>query len=98
MQQKIVGSVKITPTEVKDVLRSHSKRQSAFFESELEVCQIVIYPKASRDLEQYIIVEMNNYKETGGNQSGCTFEQLASTIFRRPRQQRTWWKIPDQQK
>ena len=34
-----------------------------FYETELEIGQIVLYPKASRDLEQYIAGEMNNYKK-----------------------------------
>ena len=46
MQQKIVGSVKITPTEVKAFFDRIPKDSLPFFESELEVCQIVIYPKS----------------------------------------------------
>ena len=63
MQQKIVSGVKITPTEAKAFFDRIPKDSLPFFESELEVCQIVLYPKASRDLEQYIVSELNNYKK-----------------------------------
>jgi len=83
MQQKIVGSVKITPTEVKTFFDRIPKDSLPFFESELEVCQIVIFPKASRDLEQYIISEMNNYKKQVETKV-ATFEQLAQRYSEDP--------------
>jgi peptidyl-prolyl cis-trans isomerase SurA len=79
MQQKIVGNVKITPTEVKAYFDKVPKDSLPFFESELEVCQIILYPKASRDLEQYIVTEMNNYKKQLENKV-TTFEQLAKRV------------------
>lgn len=63
MQRKIVDNVRITPVEVKAFFDKIPKDSLPFYESELEVCQIIIYPKASRDLEQYIVLEMNNYKK-----------------------------------
>ena len=83
MQQKIVGSVKITPTEVKTFFDRIPKDSLPFFESELEVCQIVLYPKASKDLEQYIITEMNNYKRQVETKV-ATFEQLAQRYSEDP--------------
>lgn len=62
MQQKIVSGVKITPTEVKAFFDKIPKDSLPFFESELEIGQIILYPKASRDLEQYIISEMKDRK------------------------------------
>ena len=44
MQQKIVGSVKITPAEVKAFFDRIPKDSLPFFESELEVGLIVLYP------------------------------------------------------
>ena len=79
MQQKIVSGVKITPTEVKVFFDKIPKDSLPFFESELEVCQIVLYPKASRDLEQYIVTEMNNYKKQIEAKT-ATFESLARDI------------------
>jgi len=83
MQQKIVGSVKITPVEVKTFFDRIPKDSLPFFESELEVCQIVLYPKASRDLEQYIIAEMNNYKRQIETKI-ASFEQLAQRYSEDP--------------
>ena len=62
MQRKIVESVKITPTEVKDFFDKIPKDSLPFYESEFEIGQIVVFPKASRDLEKYVIDELNNYK------------------------------------
>lgn len=76
MQQKVVSSVKITPSEVKTFFEKIPKDSLPFFESELEVCQIISYPKASRDLEQYIIDELNNYKRQVESKI-TTFDQLA---------------------
>ena len=79
MQQKIVSGVKITPTEVKAFFDRIPKDSLPFFESELEVCQIVIYTKASRELEQYIVTEMTNYKKQLESKL-TTFEQLAKRV------------------
>ena len=76
MQRKIVESVKITPTEVKDFFDKIPKDSLPFYESEFEIGQIVLFPKASRDLEKYVMDELNNYKrqvEAGA----ANFEQLA---------------------
>lgn len=63
MQRKIVDNVRITPIEVKAYFDKIPKDSLPFYETELEIGQIVLYPKASRDLEQYIVSEMNNYKK-----------------------------------
>lgn len=63
MQRKIVENVRITPNEVKSFFERIPKDSLPFFESELEVGQIILFPKASRDLEEYIVGEMNNYKK-----------------------------------
>jgi peptidyl-prolyl cis-trans isomerase SurA len=76
MQRKIVESVKITPTEVKAFFDKIPKDSLPFYESEYEIGQIVLYPKASRDLEKYVIDELNTYKKQ--IESGAAnFEQLA---------------------
>ncbi|GAC1419648.1 MAG: peptidylprolyl isomerase [Flavisolibacter sp.] len=63
MQQKIVSNIHITPTEVKAYFDKIPKDSLPFFESQLEIGQIVNYPKASRDLDKYIIDELNKYKK-----------------------------------
>ena len=62
MQRKIVESVRITPTEVRAFFDRIPTDSLPFFESELEIGQIVFYPKANRDLEKYVMDELNNYK------------------------------------
>jgi peptidyl-prolyl cis-trans isomerase SurA len=76
MQHKIVENVKITPTEVKAFFDKIPKDSLPFFESELEVGHIDVYPKASRDLEKYTIDELNRYKQQAEAKTS-SFEQLA---------------------
>lgn len=77
MRNKIVEGVKITPTEVKAYFDKIPKDSLIFYESEVEIGQITQYPEASRDLEKYVIDELNDYKaqvESGSKK----FENLAS--------------------
>jgi peptidyl-prolyl cis-trans isomerase SurA len=83
MQQKIVGGVKITPTEVKTFFDKIPKDSLPFYESEFEIGQIIVYPKASRDLENYIVAEMNNYKKQIESKV-ATFEQIAQKYSEDP--------------
>ncbi|RYG28432.1 MAG: peptidylprolyl isomerase, partial [Burkholderiales bacterium] len=62
MQRKIVDNVRITPSEVNAYFNRIPKDSLPFFESEFEIGQIVIYPKPSKDLEAYVMSELNNYK------------------------------------
>jgi len=63
MRAKIVDGIKITPTEVKEYYDKIPKDSLMFYESELQIGQIVIYPKASRDIELLAIDELNEYKQ-----------------------------------
>jgi peptidyl-prolyl cis-trans isomerase SurA len=83
MQQKVVGSVKITPQEVKAYFDKIPKDSLPYFESELEIGQIILFPKASHDLEQYIVSEMNNYKKQIEAKT-VTFEQMAKRYSEDP--------------
>ena len=83
MQRKIVDNVRITPTEVKAFFDNIPKDSLPFYESELEIGQILILPKASRELEQYIIGEMNNYKKQVETKI-TTFDQLAKKVSEDP--------------
>lgn len=62
MQRKIVENIRITPTEVKAYFDRIPKDSLPYFESEVEVGQIVLFPKASRDLEKYAYDELANVK------------------------------------
>jgi len=83
MQQKIVSGVRMTPNEVKAFFDKIPKDSLPFYESELEIGQIVTYPKASPELEQYIIGEMNNYKRQIEGKL-TTFDQLAKKVTEDP--------------
>ena len=83
MQRKIIENVRITPVEVKAWFDKIPKDSLPFYESELEIGQIVLYPKASRDLEQYIVGEMNNYRRQIELKL-TTFEQIAKRVSEDP--------------
>lgn len=76
MRKKLIQNVKITPSEVKAFYEKLPKDSLPFFESELEIGEIVSYPKASRDIELLSIEELNKFKsqvESGSRK----FETLA---------------------
>lgn len=76
MQGKILENVKITPTEVKEYFDKIPKDSLLFYESELEVNELVMYPKANKDLEDYVAAQLLDYKrqvESGQKK----FDQLA---------------------
>lgn len=62
MRNKVVQDVKITPTEVKEYYEKIPKDSLHFYESELQIGEIVVYPKASRDIEKLAIDELTDYK------------------------------------
>jgi len=76
MRNKIVNDIKVTPTEVKEFFDRIPKDSLLFLESQYQIGQIVIYPKASRDIELLAIEDLNEYKrqvESGTKK----FESLA---------------------
>jgi peptidyl-prolyl cis-trans isomerase SurA len=77
MRNKIVDGIKITPAEVKEYYDKIPKDSLLFYETEMQIGQIVVYPKASRDIELLAIDELTEYKqevESGKKQ----FQTLAS--------------------
>jgi peptidyl-prolyl cis-trans isomerase SurA len=62
MRNKIVDGIKITPNEVKAYFERIRQDSLPFYETQVEVGQIVIFPKASRDAELYCIEQLNEYK------------------------------------
>ncbi len=83
MQRKIVDNVRMTPVEVNAFFDHIPKDSLPFYESELEICQIVLYPKASRDIEQYVYGEMMNYKKQIETKI-TTFDKLAKQVSEDP--------------
>ncbi len=77
MREKVVEGVKITPQEVKAYFDKLNKDSLLFYESEVEVGEIVMYPKAHKDLDKLAVDELNDFKsqvEAGT----ARFESLAS--------------------
>ena len=83
MRNKIVEDIRITPNEVRAFYIKIPKDSLLLYESEVEVSQIVSYPKANRDAEQYCIDRLKDYKqqiETGKKD----FKTLASLYTQDP--------------
>jgi peptidyl-prolyl cis-trans isomerase SurA len=62
MRNKIVGDVRITPYEVKSYFNSIPTDSLPFYETEVEIGQILVYPKANRDAEDYCKEQLASYK------------------------------------
>lgn len=83
MNRKIVENVRITPNEVKSFYEKIPVDSLPYFESELEIGQIVLYPKANRDLEKYVMDELLNYKRQVELKI-TSFDQLARRFSEDP--------------
>lgn len=83
MRRKIVENVKMTPNEVRGYFEQIPKDSLAFYESELEVSEIVVYPKANREVESYVTRELNEWKKQVEDGSK-NFEQLAKSYTEDP--------------
>ena len=62
MRNKIVDNITITPNEVAAFFNSIPTDSLPFYESEMELGQIVSFPKASREAEEYCIEQLRDYK------------------------------------
>lgn len=82
MRNKIVEDIKITPTEVKNYFQKIPTDSLVLYETEVEVGQIVSYPKASRDAEQYCIEQLAGYKKQ--IDAGKDFGALAAAYSEDP--------------
>lgn len=83
MRAKILESVKITPVEVKAWWEEIPKDSLPYYESELEIGQVVIYPKPDRDVESYTAKQLNDIKkqiESGARR----FDQMAKQYSEDP--------------
>ena len=80
MRDKIVEYVKITPNEVRDYFNKLPKDSLPFYETELVIGQIVLYPKAGRELEKFVQDELADYKRQieSGQKSFETMARLYS--------------------
>ncbi|MEY3946219.1 MAG: hypothetical protein RJB03_925 [Bacteroidota bacterium] len=62
MREKIVEYVKITPNEVREYYNKIPKDSLPFYETELVIGQIVLHPKAGRELEKFAQDELADYR------------------------------------
>lgn len=76
MRNKVLENVKITPTEVKLYFNKIPKDSLPYYETELEVSQILLIPKSNKDVDDYVIKQLYDYRRQAeaGTQK---FEQLA---------------------
>lgn len=63
MRDKIVELVKITPNEVRDYHKKIPSDSLPFYETEMVIGQIVMHPKAGRELEKFAQDELADYRK-----------------------------------
>jgi peptidyl-prolyl cis-trans isomerase SurA len=63
MRNKIIGDVRITPFEVKNYFNKIPKDSLPLYESLVEIGQVVVFPKANKDAEDYCKEQLAGYKE-----------------------------------
>lgn len=61
-RSKIVGGVKITPEEVQKYYDGIPKDSLPFYESELEISQIILHPKAGREVKDIVASRLIGFK------------------------------------
>ncbi|HNE93623.1 MAG TPA: peptidylprolyl isomerase, partial [Chitinophagaceae bacterium] len=83
MKSNIVDGVKITPAEVKVFFNKIPKDSLPYYESEIEISQIVTIPKANKEVEDYVIKQMYDYKKLVEN-GQKKFEALAKLYSEDP--------------
>ena len=63
MRNKIVGDVRITPFEVKNYFNKIAKDSLPFYETTVEIGQIIVFPKANKDADDYCKEQLIGYKK-----------------------------------
>jgi peptidyl-prolyl cis-trans isomerase SurA len=91
MRNKIIEDVRITPAEVKVFFEAIPKDSLPYYETELEIGQIVVYPKATKELENYAIDQLKEFKKQVENGTK-KFETLASLYTDDPGSKQTGGK------
>jgi peptidyl-prolyl cis-trans isomerase SurA len=83
MRGKILETVRITPVEVKAYFDEIPKDSLPYYESELEIGQVLVFPKADREIESYTAKQLNDIKkqiESGSRR----FDQMAKLYSEDP--------------
>src|ERR1700729_4254216 len=63
MRLHVVEDVKITPSEVKEYFDKIPADKRIFYESQIQLSQVVLYPKASHDIEKLAQDELSESKQ-----------------------------------
>jgi len=88
MRDKIIENAKITPNEVRDYFQKIPKDSLPFYETELVIGQVVVNPKAGRELEKFAQDELSDYrKQIEAGQK--TFETMARLYTEDPGSKQT---------
>lgn len=83
MRRKVVDKLTVTPNEVKAYFDKIPKDSLAYYESELELLQIIAEAKADKGVDDYIIKQLYEYKRQ--IESGLKkFEQVAQSVTEDP--------------
>ncbi len=82
MQQKITSGVKLTPADIKDFYNNIPKDSIPFISTEVEVAQIVLYPKPNQTEEFRVVDQLSDLKKR--IEDGEDFCQLASIYSEDP--------------
>ena len=83
MRSKILDNVKMTPTEVNNYFNKIPKDSLPYYESQLQVSQIVVMPKANKDVEEYVsgqLLDLKKQVESGAKK----FDALARIYSQDP--------------
>lgn len=83
MRGKILEPVKITPNEARAYYQKIPKDSLPYYESEIELSQVISQPKASKEIEDYCVKQLYEYKrqiESGARK----FEQLCKQYSEDP--------------
>ena len=62
MRNKIVDGIRITPNEVRNYFLKIPTDSLPFYETEVEIGQLIAFPKASREAEEYCKEQLTEYK------------------------------------
>jgi peptidyl-prolyl cis-trans isomerase SurA len=76
MRRKIVGEIKVTPSEVKKFFENLAPEDIPYFNAEVEVAQIVVKPKVSSEQREIALNKIKELKKRIAD--GESFELLAS--------------------
>lgn len=83
MQEKIVDKIKITPFEVRAFYNKIPVDSLPLYESEVSIAEIIVHPKANRDIEEYVIKQLSDYRKQ--IESGISkFDQLVKLYSEDP--------------